>query len=184
MDWTLAQDDAYYQARALEARARKDGRPGLWTEFGEAKARKGSYALAALGHLNAAILQEGAGEKERAAVSYERAYEAGRKGGCELALVVAHRWAQLLERAGEREAAAAVHEKLGAFCEERGALFLAADAYEHAAELLQGAGRDVSGYSKPLELWERNARHWEERGHPEDARWSRRHAELFKALVR
>jgi tetratricopeptide (TPR) repeat protein len=181
MDWSLAQEDPYYQARAMEEKARRDGRPESWREFGEFKERKGSYTLAALGYMNCAISQENAGRRAEAGASYERAFAACRKGGCkDLAVVVASRWAQTLEP----EAGAEAYEQLGAFCEGQGALFLAADAYEHAAELLQKAGRDVSGYSKPVELWGRNALYWERQGHPDDASWSRRHVALYQRLTR
>lgn len=185
MDWTSAQQDPYYQARALEEKARKDGQPESWKEFGDFKAKKGSYTLAVLGHLNSAIIQEKAGRGEDAGASYERAFEVCRKGKCkDLAVLVMNRWAQLLEAAGKPEAGARIYERLGAFCEEQGAIFLAADSFEHAAELLQKAGHDISGYSKPVELWERNARHWEGQGHQDDVLWSRRHMELYKSLIR
>jgi hypothetical protein len=78
------------------------------------------------------------------------------------------------------DAAIMSYENLGAFCEEQAAHFQAADAYEHAAEMMARAGRDVSGYIRPIELWERNIRHWETHGHDHDAVWSRNHIELYK----
>ena len=116
--------------------------------------------------------------------AYEMAFEACRKAKCkELAVIVMNRHAVLAEKAGDFKASAGIYERLGAFCEEAGALFLAADAYEHTAEMLQKTGRDISTYSKPLELWEQNVRYWEEQGHQDDAQWSRRHMDLYKFLV-
>lgn len=104
-------------------------------------------------------------------------------GYMELAVLVSARQAAMAERSADAQSAARSYERLGAFCEKEGALFLAADAYEHAAEMLAKSGRDVSGYLKPSELWERNARYWEERGNSGDASWSRRHAELYRLLA-
>jgi hypothetical protein len=169
----------------MEENARKDGRPESWTAFADLKAGKGSYVLAVLGHINAAILHEHAGGKDSAGSSYQRAFEVCRKGKCrDLAVIVMDRWAQMLEEAGDLPGSALVYERLGAFCEEHEAVFLAADAFEHAAEMLKKSGRDVSGYAKPIELWERNARQWDEQGHPDDALWSRRHIDLYRELVR
>ncbi len=184
MDWLSAQEDPYYQARVLEEKARGDGNPRSWSAFGAFKAKKGSYTLAVLGHLNAAILHEQSNQAEEAGASYENAFQnCLRAGSKELAVIVMSRYAALEAKSGDFPKSASIYERLGELCEGAGALFLAADAYEHAAGMLENAGRDISEYSRPSELWERNARYWDERGHQDDAQWSRRHARLYKRLA-
>ena len=90
--------------------------------------------------------------------------------------------AQIYERRQDWDTCIELYESLGAFFEQRHVEFLAADAYEHAAEMMVEAGRDVAGYRKPIELWEKNIKHWEEHGHDHDAVWSREHIALYKKL--
>ena len=96
--------------------------------------------------------------------------------------MVAYRHALLAERAERWEAGIGVYEALGALAEELGSHFLAADAYEHAAEIMVRAGKPVAGYGKPIEQWEKNAAYWREQGHEDDASWSERHIALYRTL--
>jgi len=183
MNWELVQEDTYYRGRILEADARSTSDPEQWEEYAELKTRKGSYTLGIYGHMNAASLYQTQGETHAALSAYERGLAAAMRAGYkELAVILTYQMAQLYERAEDWDACIAVYERLGAFCEEKDAYFLAADAYEHAAEIMARAGKDVTGYRKPIELWERNVRHWEEQGHEDDAAWSRRHIELYRKL--
>lgn len=170
--------DSYLEGRRLEGVARRENSPAAWLEFAGLKAAKGSYALAALGYLNAGILLEGEGGKP-AAECYAEGFGVCVKGKLkEPALFLTSRLASLLERSGDTDGAAAAYERLSSFCEESGAWFLAADAAEHAAEMMLAGGGDISSYSRPAGLWERNARHWKGRNAGDEA-WSRRRAELY-----
>ncbi|HOI41767.1 MAG TPA: hypothetical protein PK523_02385 [Elusimicrobiales bacterium] len=171
--------DSYLEGRRLEAAARSENSPSAWLEFAGLKAAKGSYALSALGYLNAGMLLEAAGDKS-AAESYADGFGICVKGKLrEPALFLVSRLAALLERRGDTAGAAAAYERLSSFCEESGAWFLAADAAEHAAEMMRAGGRDISGYSRPAELWERNAEYWKDRDAGDEA-WSRRRADLYR----
>lgn len=183
MNWEAVEEDTYYQARKLEADARGASDPEVWERYAELKTRKGSYTLGIHGHMNAASLYEARGEADAATSAYERGLTTAMRAGYkELAVILTYRMAQLYERSEDWDACIRAYEKLGGFCEEKGAYFLAADAYEHAAEMMVRADRDITHYRKPIELWERNARYWEEQGHEDDAAWSRRHIELYRRL--
>ena len=183
MNWEAAADDTYYAGRQLEAEARVADRAEGWRQYAEIKVRKGSYALGIHGYLNVATRCERDGDRAGAATAYEAGFAvaAGARYR-ELAVILTYRLCQLHEQAQDWDAGIAAYERLGAFCEGLEAWFLAADAYEHAAELMVRAGRDVTGYGKPLELWERNARHWDDQGEEDDAVWSRRHMDLYRAV--
>lgn len=183
MNWHLVQDDPYYRGRAIEAKAREGGSADEWEAFAALKASKGSYALAVHGYLNAALSCERHDQPDQAFGHLSKAFHNALKSGSkELALIVAYHHAILAERAGQWDRCIEVYESLGRYCEEQGSFFLAADAYEHVAEILYKTGRDAAAYAKPIELWERNAGNWREKGHEDDARWSERHIELYKSL--
>ena len=183
MNWEAVKEDTYYRGRKLEADARRASDPDKWKEYAELKTLKGSYVLGIHGFMNAASLYEAHGEMDAAVAAYERGLLAAMGAGYkELAVILAYRMAQIFERKRNWDACIAVYERLGAFCKEKSAHFLAADAYEHAAEMMVQASRDVMHYKKPIEMWEQNIRHWEEAGHEDDANWSRRHIELYKEL--
>lgn len=183
MKWNLVADDTYYTGRRLEAEARAAGTAARWREYAELKVSKGSYVLGIHGYLHVATCSERDGDRDAAAAAYEAAFEvATRARYRDLAVILTYRLCQLHEQAGDWQAGIRAYERLGAFCERLEAWFLAADAYEHAAELMVRAGQPVSGYHKPIEMWERNIAHWEEKGEEDDADWSRNHIELYRRL--
>jgi tetratricopeptide (TPR) repeat protein len=183
MNWNLVQNDPYYRGRAVEAKARAEGSAEAWQEFAALKASKGSYALAVHGYLNAALICERQENVEQAFEHLSKAsHNARRTGSKDLALIVAYHHAMLAERIGRWDLCIEVYEALGKYCEEQGSFFLAADAYEHVAEIMSRTGKKTAAYTKPIELWEQNARHWRDLGHEDDARWSERHIELYKSL--
>ena len=185
MLWDIVADDSYFKGRALESKARSENSPAAWLEYSVLKAAKGSYAMAAIGRLNAGIIFEASGDARAAAGAYEQGFIDCTKGGLkELALLLVSRRATLAERAGDFTKAASAYEKLGAFFEEKESFFLAADAYEHASEMIRAGGADIAGYRKPVELWLRNAEYWAEQGHADDEAWSRRRAELYLEFAR
>lgn len=183
MNWETVKDDTYYHGRRLEAEARNTSDQNQWLEYAKLKTLKGSYALGIHGYMNAACLFEARGETDAAVSAYEKGLSATMRGGYkELAVILAYRTAQIHEQTKDWDACIAVYEKLAIFCEEKKAYFLAADAYEHAAEIMAQSGMDVTHYSKPINIWEQNALYWEKQGHDHDAVWSRQHIELYKKL--
>jgi hypothetical protein len=183
VNWDLAKEDSYYRARRLEKEAREAGTSQAWGEFAFLKAQKGSYVLAAYGFFNAALACEQTGDIEQAFFLYPQAFKNARCAGSkELALMVAYRHALLAEKAERWELCISVFEALGAFAEELGSHFLAADAYEHAAEIMVRAGKPLVEYTRPIGQWKENAAYWREQGHEDDAAWSERHIALYKAL--
>ena len=183
MNWKAVEGDTYYAGRHLEAEARGDDDPEKWRKYADIKIRKGSHALGIHGCLNAACLADGRGDTGAAVAAYLEAVDTAMGAGYrELAVILTYRLCELHERAQDWDAAIVAYEHLGGFCEQQEAYFLAADAYEHAAEMMVKAGREVSDYLKPIELWERNARYWEEEGHDHDAVWSRNHILLYRKL--
>lgn len=84
----------------------------------------------------------------------------------------------LLERAERFNDAAQVYEQVSEFYESRELWFLAADASDHAAELLRKAGVDLSQYDRPAQLWKRNAAYWagKDKG---DEQWSHNRAAAY-----
>lgn len=182
MNWNSVKGDQYYEARRLETQARRQRSAELWREFAERKEAKGSYALAVYGYLRAGALIDPSALEELTAV-YDAALDVCQRAGYrELAMIVAYTWAEALEAGGDGRGALAVYERLGRFLEREEAWFMAADAYEHAAQVLAETGGEVRDYHKPLELWERNARFWREKGDHADARWSEERQALYRRL--
>jgi tetratricopeptide (TPR) repeat protein len=183
VNWKLAKEDPYYNARELEERARTKRTAEAWQEFADLKAKKGSYTLAVHGYLSGAFICEQEKRLETALNLLEKAFQNARRAKSkELAVIVAYRRALLAEQAGQWVQCIGVYEELGAFCEELGNYFLAADAYEHAAEVMERTGRDTTTYTKPIRLWRENARYWRELGQEDDAQWSERHIVLYTSL--
>ncbi|MBU1196448.1 MAG: hypothetical protein KKE62_11920 [Proteobacteria bacterium] len=183
MEWNLVKDDTYYLGRRLEHEARKAADPEKWKAYAELKTLKGSYTLGIHGYLNAANLYEARGKTDQAvSVLQDGLTAAMRADNRDLAVICTYRLAQLFENEKNWDAGIAVCEQLGAFCADKDAHFQAADAFEHAAELMVLAGRKVKDYMAPVEHWEKNIHHWEEHGHDHDAVWSRKHIKLYKKL--
>ena len=171
--------DMYLQGRLLEAQARRDNTPATWEAFARIKASKGSYLLASMGCLNAANLYEAKGDAAAAMEAYTNGLEIAIKGKLKDAvLLLGARLAAWHERAEKFADAVAVYERMSIFFEAQQAWFLAADASEHAVEMMRAAGQDVSGYLRPHGLWLRNAEYWVGKDEGDEA-WSRRRAELY-----
>lgn len=183
MDWAQAKEDTYYRARRLEAEARETGTAEEWRQFAVLKAGKGSYVLACHGFLSAALACEQTGDIEQAITLFAQAFQSARRmKSKELAVMVAYRHALLAERLKRWESCIEIYEMLGTFAEELQNYFIAADAYEHAAEMRVKAGQSVADYRRPIEQWERNAAYWREQGHEDDASWSERHIALYQKV--
>lgn len=183
LNWSVAKDDPYYLARQLEEKARRTGNPDAWREFASLKASKGSYILACHGFFSGALAYEQSGDIERALKMYTEAFNNARRARSrELAVMVAYRQALVAEQVERLDVCIQIYEELGAFAEELGNHFIAADAYEHAAEMRAKTGQPVLDYRSPIEQWEKNAAFWRTQGHEDDAAWSERHIRLYKTV--
>ncbi|MBP7968121.1 MAG: hypothetical protein KBH08_03835 [Brachymonas sp.] len=176
---SAVKNDTYLEGRQLEAQARQQNSASAWLAFAGIKASKGSYPLAAMGYMNAGDAHATAAEHEAAADAYEKGAAIAIKGKLkEAGLFLTSKLAALHERHGRYAQAAATYEKFADFCEAQQAWFLAADACEHAAEMMKTDGRDLSGYRRPAELWLRNAEYWVGKDAGDEA-WSRGRAALY-----
>lgn len=175
--------DAYLASRELEAAARHDDTPELWRQFADLKVSKGSYGPAAAGYLNAGVAFERGQDGAAAVDAYQRGLDvAMRAAHAESVLMLSMRLASLFERNSQFEDAATLYENLAEYYCAHESWFLAADAADHAAEFWGKAGRDLSTYTLPAELWNRNADYWVGRDAGDEA-WSRRRAEIYLARV-
>ena len=95
---------------------------------------------------------------------------------------LAYRLAALHERSAAFAQAAVVYEQLADYFEIQEAWFLAADASEHAAEMLRAAGCNLAGYRRPADLWLRNAEYWVGKDAGDEA-WSRHRAALYEQKI-
>lgn len=185
MDWNLVKGDTYYLGRKLEHEARKTADPEKWKEYADLKTRKGSYTLAIHGYMNAASLYEVRKDIKNTVSTLENGLAVAMKAGNrDLTVILTYRLAQIFENEKNWDAGIAVCEQLGVFCADKGAHFQAADAYEHAAELMVQAGKNVNGYKAPIEHWKKNIDHWKKHGHDHDAVWSEKHIDLYKKLFK
>jgi tetratricopeptide (TPR) repeat protein len=183
VNWNRAKEDPYYRARRLEQEARRTGTAEAWQEFAAIKSGRGSYILACYGFFSGALSCEQAGDIDQAFSLHAQAFRNARRAKSkELAVMVAYRHALLAERAERWEACIETYEALGAFAEELRNHFIAADAYEHAAEIKVKAGQSIADYGKPIEQWGKNAAFWREQGHEDDASWSERHIALYQSV--
>jgi len=183
MDWDKVKEDTYYKCRKLESDARNDADPDKWEEYADIKSIKGSYVLGIYGYMNAAFLSEIKKEIDKSISYYKKAFKFAIKAEYkELIIILGYKMAQLYEQEKKWTDCITVYEEAAEFCDIQGEHFLSADAYEHAAEMIALSGKDVSNYTKPIDLWKRNITHWEEEDHIHDAVWSREHIELYKKL--
>jgi hypothetical protein len=179
----LEEKDSYIEGRISESHARRKNSFSTWLEYAEFKLLKGSYALSASGFLNAGIAIEKT-NPSIALKTYRKGFEACIKGGLvESAIFLVSRMASLLERRKKFLSASKVYMKMADFCESRSMFFLAADSAEHAAELMRAAGKDISNYQRPAELWLKNADYWAGQKNKADEAWSRRRAALYMEYI-
>lgn len=175
--------DSYLEGRQLEAQARQHNSASTWLTFAEVKASKGSYPMATMGYLNAAIALEASANFAAAIDAYNSGLKIAMKGKLkEPVLFLAYRLAALHERSAAFAQAAVVYEQLADYFEIQEAWFLAADASEHAAEMLRAAGCNLAGYRRPADLWLRNAEYWVGKDTGDEA-WSRHRAALYEQKI-
>ena len=182
MNWDAIQEDPYYRAREIEHIARADGSADHWMDYATRKIAKGSYLLAVHGYMNAAHAYERNDVWDSVIECYDQAIRICEQAGyVELLVLLTYRLSHTYEHCGDLDNCIAQYERLGHFLEDINT-FLAADAYEHAAEIMLKSGKDVSAYNKPIDAWKKNARYWEEQGEFDDAEWSEERVGLYKKL--
>lgn len=71
-------------------------------------------------------------------------------------------------------------ETIGNFFYSMENFFGAADAYEHAAEIMSLAGKDISDHEVPVDVWRKNYEYWKEQGEMDDAEWSLRRLDSYR----
>ncbi|MEA1945022.1 MAG: hypothetical protein U9N07_06815 [Euryarchaeota archaeon] len=184
MNWDAIREDPYYRAREIEHRARANGSADHWMDYAACKMKKGSYLLAIHGYMNAAHAYERNDAWDNAIECYDQAIGICKQVGyIEPMVLLTYRLSYIYEHCGDLDNCIAQYDRLGCFLEDINT-FLAADAYEHAAEIMLKSGKDISNYNKPIDAWKKNARYWEERGELDDAEWSEERILLYKKLVR
>jgi hypothetical protein len=73
-----------------------------------------------------------------------------------------------------------VKESIGNFFYSMENFFGAADAYEHAAEIILLAGKDISDYEVLVDAWRKNYEYWKEQGEMDDAEWSLKRIDSYR----
>jgi tetratricopeptide (TPR) repeat protein len=191
MRWDKVDDDAYYRARKFEFMAKRYEKIGdneraveCWQKFSELKEKKGSYFLAAFGHFHLSRLHAALGNVERSISSLEKAHSNAHKSELPFSLFISYELAFTYEREGELRKALDCYEQLGEAQERAERYFLAADAYEHAAELRHEIGMAAKTYELPLIAWKKNSEYWDTKGESDDAQWSEERKRYYKALYR
>lgn len=182
--------DAYLAARAYEREAREQEKRGnfeaaieLWKRYAQVKESKGSYFLCTFGYFNAARLLDLIKRWGEAAACFEAASRFAEKiKEFSLWVLLRHLMCQMYEKAGDYEACANCYESIGNTLLAMQNFFGAADAYEHAAEVMQLAGKDISAYGAPIEAWRKNYEYWRSRGEQDDAEWSLKRMNSYRAI--
>jgi tetratricopeptide (TPR) repeat protein len=181
--------DAYVTARAYEREAREQEKRGnyeaaieQWKRYAEVKESKGSYFLCIFGYFNAARLFDRLGRWKDAGECFEAASRFAEKiGEFSLWVFFKNLTCQMYEKAGDYEACTNCYESIGNFFSAMHNFFGAADAYEHAAEIMMLSGKDILDYEAPMEAWKKNYEYWCSRGERDDAEWSLKRMSSYRA---
>lgn len=182
--------DAYLEARSYEREAREEEKRGsyeraiaLWRRYVEIKERKGSYFLCMYGYFNAARICDTIKRWKDAAELFERAsLFAERLGERSLWAFFMGMACQMHEKSGDYGACKDRYETIGNFFLAQDHFFEAADAYEHAAEIMSLAGEDISDYEVPVDAWQKNYEYWKAQGEMDDAEWSLKRIDSYRTI--
>lgn len=182
--------DAYLEARSYEREAREEEKKGsyedaieLWKRFAELKNSKGSYFLCMYGYFNAARICDTIKRWKDAAELFEVTSAFAEKiGERSLWAFFMNLSCQMHEKAGDYDACKERYEIIGSFFYSMDNFFVAADAYEHAAEIMSLAGEDISDYEVPADAWKKNYEYWKEQGEMDDAEWSLKRIDSYRSI--
>jgi tetratricopeptide (TPR) repeat protein len=187
---TAKEMDAYVEARSYEREAREKEKRGeyravieLWKRYARIKERKGSYFLSIYGYCNVARICDKCELWEETAEFFVVASKLAAKiGEYSLWVLLITLACQMYEKMGNYDACTKCYEILGDFFDKVHNFFGSADAYEHAAEVMVLAGKDITGYEAPRKAWKKNYEYWKERGEMDDADWSLKRMSAYLAL--
>ncbi|HPR42132.1 MAG TPA: hypothetical protein PK718_06245 [Candidatus Methanofastidiosa archaeon] len=189
MRWDKVNEDSYYRARQYEYMAKRLEAFGdlemameCWKRFSDIKMEKGSYFLAYFGKMQ--VLRLARRVNDGPAINdFYKETENLRKDDY-LILHDMYYNAIRLEIEGKIRDSVGAYEELGDFFKEKGNFFLAADAYDHAAEGRHKLGMPVKDYGLPQDAWNMNANYWLEKGEDDDSKWSKERREYYEKLYR
>ena len=191
MRWDKVEGDAYYEARKHEYMAKRyerlgdvDGALCSWEAFAGLKVSKGSYFLAAYGYYQCSRLTAALSRYEESVSYLEQARAQSSRHGFLLDAFLAYEVACRYEVAGLMRQALGIYEDIGRSQEEAHNYFVAADAYEHAAEIRYALGLPARTYDLPLDAWEKNSLYWQQQGEHDDAEWSQERKKFYRSLYR
>ena len=182
--------DAYLEARSHEREAREEEKIGDyeaaiegWKRYAEVKENKGSYFLCIYGYFNVARICDKVLRWEEAAEYFEAASKLAEKiREFSLWALLMNLACQMYEKGGDYEACRNCYETIGNFFCKMNNFFESADAYEHAAEMMLLAGKDISDYEAPIKAWEKNHKYWKEQGELDDAEWSLKRITTYRII--
>lgn len=189
MRWDKVNIDSYYQARQFEYMAKRyetfselEKAVECWKRFSEIKLNKGSYFLAYFGKMQVSRIYCKAGDVQMSNAALSEAKEIERDNFKQFH----DRFFSALELEinGNIRESIFVYEDIGDHFKDIGNFFLAADAYEHAAENRHKIGMPVRNYELPLDAWSKNSRFWMEKGEDDDSRWSEERKRFYHMLYK
>ncbi|MGB9659442.1 MAG: hypothetical protein ACPLY9_02815 [Nitrososphaerales archaeon] len=89
----------------------------------------------------------------------------------------------MLSKLWTKKEAFKYYKDLGDLFKSAEKYFIAADFYEHAAEIMIKEGMNPSKHVNPKEIWIKNAKYLEEKGEIDDIEWSLRRASKYTELI-
>jgi tetratricopeptide (TPR) repeat protein len=161
-----------------------EGAIGCWNAFSELKESKGSYFLAAYGYYQCSRLATTSRQTEQSIAHLQKALRLTAAHSFSLDLFLSYDLACKYEVTGHLRQALEQYESIGKKYESDSQYFIAADAYEHAAEIRYALGLPARTYDLPLDAWEKNSLYWQQMGEEDDAKWSRERKQFYKSLYR
>lgn len=183
--------DEYWFSRYYEWLAReqekKDGlfAAKLWIKFAKLKISKGSFFLGSYGLSQAGRIYENNNRPIEAARLYAKAAKLAKEKVGDLLLVAL--WlsdsARCCLNCGRNKEAFKYYKDLGDLFRSAEKYFMAADFYEHAAEIMIKEGMNPSKHVNPKEMWITNAKYFEEKGEIDDIEWSLKRASKYTELI-
>ncbi|MHC1609192.1 MAG: hypothetical protein ACXQS3_03105 [Candidatus Methanofastidiosia archaeon] len=191
MRWDKVNKDAYYKAREYEFIAKRYEKVGeikkaieYWENYSKLKIKKGSYFLAAYGYCHTSRLLASIGKYGKSADLMQKARNYSEKTDIPTSLFFSYELAFKFEMDGALKDALECYEDIGFLQEKLGNYFLAADAFEHAAELRYALGKPTKEYELPQKAWSKNSQYWDDKGEKDDAKWSKERKRFYNTLYR
>jgi hypothetical protein len=169
-------------AKRLESFGDMEMAMECWKRYCDIKLKKGSYFLAYFG-LNQVVRLSRTIKDEKTTIEASKGIESLEKKDFPLMYERYYR-AIRFEIDGRIRDSVWAYEELGDHFKCEGNYFLAADAYDHAAEGRHKLGMAVKDYGLPHDAWNMNANYWLEQGEEDDSKWSKERKEYYEKLYR